>query len=534
MGDPFATFADTAPDLPAQDAAAALPDDLSALADAPEVSEAGQQAVPLPDPTPIVQQQTPRLPMPVTPPMPGSPLQTDPRAKLIAIAALGAALGGGAQSGVGIGALHGALQSIADKHQADVQQWKFQAQETEKQQLATQTQQAELDRQNASKLQQTFAQIRADISTAKDEDDYRKKIGTWTGLLQLDGYRFQPTDVMAKFPFTPPQDDDLIKQKVADYFKNPIIAELVKTNPQAAYGGAISYQRNGQTVRLSIKDALSRIGQDLPTPGPDGQPLFNPIGTGTDAAQALKRAAQEFTTQFGRSPQAGNAKDNDWITERAHQFTDKKDPTQKAIDDLRLKNEQLEIQKRQYDLAHPPQADKLTRVEHKDSSTGKTVIEWIPQSQLAGRTFEKGNSMTVENRLDSAQAVQQTGNDIIAKLSDPAYASKLGPVLGRYSSLRDFYGNPPPEYAELAGQIESYGLASMGVHGMRSAQGAEQVKRMLDGHHTPQSIIAAIKGLNAFSNHFMQNEGRPTTGPPAPSYLSTDPNAGQPVRKIGG
>lgn len=526
MGDAFASFADAAPEDPVAAAAAAT--DEAALAETPEVSAAGQQAAPLPDPTPWVM-QTPRLPMPQIPPMPGSPLQTDPRAKLIAIAALGAALGAGPKSGVGVGALHGTLQAIADKHQQDLQRWQFTAQQTEKQQQATQAQQAIQDRQNAAKLQQTFGQIRADLSTAKSEDDYRKKVGTWTGLLQLDGWRFQPTDVMAKFPFAPASDESQIQEKVTQYFKNPLIAEMVKTNPPAVLGGAITITRNGQPVQISIKDALARLGQDVPTQGPNGEPLFNTIGKGSEAEQALQRATQEFTSQFGRAPSTGNPKDNDWITKRAHQFTDKKDP---AMEAMAKTLEAVRIQQAQAALQKPPKPDKLTKVEYKDPATGKTVIEYLTDDQLRGQTFEKGAGMTVENRLASAEAVQQTGNDIIAKLSDPAYVKTLGPAMGRASSLRDFIGNPPPEYAELAGQIESYALASMGVHGMRSAQGAAQIKGMLDGRHTPQSLVAAIKGLNAFSAHFMQNEGRPTQAPPS-AYLSTNPGAGQPVRKPG-
>ncbi len=170
--------------------------------------------------------------------------------------------------------------------------------------------------------------------------------------------------------------------------------------------------------------------------------------------------------------------------------------------------------------------DKLTKVEHKDPATGRTVIEWLPESSLKGQTFQKGEAQTVESRLASAQSVNQTGEDMIAKLSDPAYAAKVGPVMGRYDTLRDFIGNPPPEFADLAGMIESYSLASMGVHGMRSAQGAEQIQKLLNQKHTPESLIATVRGLNAFSNHFMQNEGR--TSPSAagtPATGSSDPYA---------
>lgn len=165
----------------------------------------------------------------------------------------------------------------------------------------------------------------------------------------------------------------------------------------------------------------------------------------------------------------------------------------------------------------PPPADKLVKVEHRDPASGKTVIEWLPQSEARGQKFEKGASGALETRLASAEAVSQTGNDIIAAVSSPKVAATLGPAMGRYNSMRDFIGDPPPEFSELAGQIESYALASMGVHGMRSAAGAEKIKGLLDKKHTPESLISTIKGLNSFSSHFMQNEGRTSTGASKPT-----------------
>lgn len=152
--------------------------------------------------------------------------------------------------------------------------------------------------------------------------------------------------------------------------------------------------------------------------------------------------------------------------------------------------------------------EKLTRVEHKDPETGRTVIEYLPQSALKGTKFEKGVLGATESRLASAEAVKQTGDDMIANLNTPEVRAKLGPVMGRFNTLKDFIGNPPPEFAELAGQIESYSLANMGVHGMRSAQGSRMIAQLLDQHHTPESLIASIKGLNSFAVHFMENEGR--------------------------
>lgn len=330
MGDPFASFADTGPTPPVEEADMALAPAEDVLSPEPVVSPAGQLAGPLPDVSPLVA-QTPRLPMPVMPPMPGSPLQTDPRAKLAVIAALGAALGAGPHSGAGAGILGGTLQAIQAKHAEDLKRWQFQATETQKQQLATQSQQAIMDRANEARLQQTFAKLREDVLKAPDEEAYQKIIGLYAGGLQAQGYRIQPQALMQEFRFTPQTDEQAIQEKVKAYFNAPPVKALMTQNPQMAYAGAITYKRNGQTVQMPIADALKRLGLSIPTTGPDGQPLFNPINKGPEADQAIQRANQEFVTQFGRQPKVGDAKDNDWVTQRAHQFTDKKDPVMEGI-----------------------------------------------------------------------------------------------------------------------------------------------------------------------------------------------------------
>ena len=160
---------------------------------------------------------------------------------------------------------------------------------------------------------------------------------------------------------------------------------------------------------------------------------------------------------------------------------------------------------------------------------GQPVTKIVPKT--AGSTFAKGPSAVTANRLDSAKAVKQTGEDIIAGLSDPKTAAMVGPAMGRFNTLRDLIGNPPPELAGLAGQIESYALANMGVHGMRSAQGAQMISKLLDRRHTPESLIATIKGLNGFSAHFLENAGR---GGGKPDATTTKPTAEDLIKKYGG
>jgi hypothetical protein len=151
-----------------------------------------------------------------------------------------------------------------------------------------------------------------------------------------------------------------------------------------------------------------------------------------------------------------------------------------------------------------------------------------PTTTPGGGPAQPNLSATERTRLAQAQAVNQTGNDMIARLRDPRFASQFGPVIGRYNTLEDFIGNPPPEFAELAGQIHSYALANMGIHGMRSAEGAEHLKKLFDAHHTPESLIAAIQGLGAYGQHLLQNAGRNTGGNAAAPPPATTAPAGPP------
>lgn len=162
------------------------------------------------------------------------------------------------------------------------------------------------------------------------------------------------------------------------------------------------------------------------------------------------------------------------------------------------------------------------KLEKYDPVTGRTIVTYVPRSQAVGQSFEKAPSATLQNRLESAKAVNQTGEDIIAQLKDPKVAAMLGPMVGRYNTVRDFIGDPPPELAELAGRINSFGIAQMGVHGMRNAQAAAKIEEMLTAKFTPAALIAKIKGINDFGTHLLENRGM-STGPKV-GDLKTFPN----------
>lgn len=274
--------------------------------------------------------------------------------------------------------------------------------------------------------------------------------------------------------------------------------------------------------------------------------LYEAQETDAQRLAKVKEKADEYAKGLKETPPGGKLGHVDLATGKYTLLAEGGPPAEKAeterhnkameaIDTLKVGREdaaQKELARHHKALeTKSAAADKLIKVEHMDEATGRTVIEWLPQSEVRGQTFKKGVSGTLDNRLASAQAVNETGDDMIQKLSDPVYAAKVGPVLGRFNTLRDFIGNPPPEFAELAGQIESYSIATMGVHGMRSTTGADEIKKLLDQKHTPASIIATIKGLNAFSNRLMKNEGRvttPSTGGGNRVYYDAD---GNPVKK---
>lgn len=146
------------------------------------------------------------------------------------------------------------------------------------------------------------------------------------------------------------------------------------------------------------------------------------------------------------------------------------------------------------------------------------VAKEIPLPDGIGKASPMLGGATTGNRVVSAQAVTETGKDIIDMLSDPQVQATLGPALGRYSSMLDFIGDPPPQFRKLAGMIESYSLANMGVHGMRANTGAEAIKSTFGlGRSTPDAMIATVQGLNGFANHLLTDTGHgaATTATPA-------------------
>jgi hypothetical protein len=462
----------------------------------------------------LVQAAAPIPTLPTPPPVAPLPLHApgpiDPKQQLLAIAALGTMLGSGPRSGVAAGFGQGTANMLAAEQARKDAEFKQQQAQEEKLRVQLETQQrAEAQRQQdrQKQLQTALTQMHARVATIPDKATYDNEISGYANILQAAGYRGLDANWLRQaVPYVAPSAEKIAGTALDSFLKNPANAQLIQQHPEQLSKVVLTLDVDGDGLPEQVP--LLRVAQIAKKPfavDASGGLITYPKGTTLDDKA---NADGFFQSLLSKAKAEG-----------------------KNTDDATIR---LELQKQAFkmaeDLKAKPPTDKLVKVERKNAQTGKAETVYLPESEVRGQSFEKPASGIVQNRLDSAEAVNQTGNDIIAKLSDPAYAKTLGPALGRASSLRDFIGNAPPEYAELAGMIESYALANMGVHGMRSAQGAQQISRLLDGHHTPQSLIAAIKGLQGFSSHFLQNEGKTLPAVPGPRYLSTDPNAGQPVR----
>lgn len=291
--------------------------------------------------------------------------------------------------------------------------------------------------------------------------------------------------------------EDMLKQKFLEQIQR---AKLAEDQRQADMQNAVSQRQLGQgDRRLGLDERQFDAGAPL------RQANVAHVGAETDS---LNRAPGE--AEKARTFTAGES-------EKGRTFTGGQGDLNRG-NAVKLANISGQNALRVAN-ARPPA---LITMQTTDAN-GNAVTKIVPKEAGAEYAKPKGANAALENRLASARVVNQVGDSMIQKLSDPAFATVVGPAMGRAGTLRDFIGNPPPEFSELAGQIESYALANMGVHGMRSAQGAEHIKRLLDQHHTPQSLAATIRGLNEFSTRLVKDSepnggGSADTGPKRVRY----------------
>ncbi len=96
-------------------------------------------------------------------------------------------------------------------------------------------------------------------------------------------------------------------------------------------------------------------------------------------------------------------------------------------------------------------------------------------------------------KAEQADVIQIAGDTLqshIAQVQD-----QIGPVMGRYNSLADFVGNPPPEYKGLASELQSWIALHPAAHGFRGVKAVEEFQKTFGStFNTPESLIAGIRG----------------------------------------
>lgn len=286
--------------------------------------------------------------------------------------------------------------------------------------------------------------------------------------------------------------DTRMIDQFADQYATPDKVELLKTGPGDVitpvnqYGQQVAPAIQGPpaaetTAQYNARVSAARAKIKAGTATPDEQALVK----GVDADIAARRPPQSVPLD----------------KEHADLLTKKADGTLTPTETIRLQAiEQTRKFIPQFNVNN--RSEPLVRVRYFDPSVGRTVEEYVPKSEAGGQRRIAPLSGTEQNRFDSAATVIDVGQAILDSLKDPKVAEEVGAVMGRVNTVRDFIGNPPPELAGLAGEIESFALANMGVHGMRSKAGADQIVRLLDVHHTPESMAAAVNGLLKFSRSF--------------------------------
>lgn len=324
------------------------------LEPSPALDPVGQQNVPLPDVSPLVSTM-PRLPMPPPPGPPPTNIPMTPAQRLMTLFAASFALGAGPHSGEAMGALNGIAQERQKQQQQAMQQWQYQAGQSQQQAKIVEQQNAELDRQRALKLQTTFENFRKELPKAQSEDDYRKLVEAYSGGLQASGYRVPPEYFYQNFKFTPPTEQQQIQTALDRYYKDKSIAELMKTNPELVDKGAIEYTTtvNGQKVnkRLSINDARKALGIDLNVV--NGDPLFSTLGKGTEIQQDTARATAELEAQLGRKLDPRSKSDNNLLMARVGEMQKSRKPEDPLLAEIR----QLTLDTRRQQLSQQPTDD---------------------------------------------------------------------------------------------------------------------------------------------------------------------------------
>jgi hypothetical protein len=124
------------------------------------------------------------------------------------------------------------------------------------------------------------------------------------------------------------------------------------------------------------------------------------------------------------------------------------------------------------------------------------------QGGTEGVAFDKPNTAGTQVKIDAARRSLDVGNDLIKFIDTPEVASKLGPIMGRYTNLQLALGDPDPLMAQLRGKIASFAALQPGIHGMRNYSMMTHLEKLMGNQMSPEAMKAGINGILDVSRSF--------------------------------
>lgn len=117
-------------------------------------------------------------------------------------------------------------------------------------------------------------------------------------------------------------------------------------------------------------------------------------------------------------------------------------------------------------------------------------------------------SATIAGRIKAANDSIVAGNKILGFLEDPNIRSTVGPVLGRYNSLKAAVGAGDPVAQKLVGELKGFAALQPAVHAFRAIKFQENLEKALTTKQTPEALAALIRGI-LVTSHVVATGGNP-------------------------
>lgn len=251
----------------------------------------------------------PQIPLPAPPPPPQSPVH-DPRQQLLALVALGMAIGQGPRGG-GAGALHGFMQGQQALQQDQMQQHQAAVSENQQQQRQVAQQQrdmtAALDRRDAE-IRRTLINFKTAAMKAPTKAEYDGIAEAYGAALTSPrgfGARNMSANwLRAEIPYMKPSKEKIAIKAFNDWMKNPNNKRILDENPQLAFESVVAVDLNadGKFENIPLPVLAEKAGQGFAKT--DQGYIAAPKGVTGNGAFDVKYNAllQQFVAENRRAP----------------------------------------------------------------------------------------------------------------------------------------------------------------------------------------------------------------------------------------